>query len=132
MTNEIKATVEEIFESNFLHVVKFGYNGIKLSMMSLELPNIQIGDKVLLSVKPTHISLSKLYPSKTTISNILLSEVIDVQNGEVLSVILLKMGESLLESIVTLEASKKLNIKKGDKIYALVKSSELFVKEVLK
>jgi len=132
MTNEIHARVEEIFESDFLHVVKFDYDGIKLSMMSLELPNIQIGDKVLLSVKPTHISLSKLYPSKTTISNILLSEVIDVQNGEVLSVILLKMGESLLESIVTLEASKKLNIKKGDKIYALVKSSELFVKEVLK
>ena len=130
MTNEIKATVEEIFESDFLHVVKFGYNGIKLSMMSLELPNIQIGDKVLLSVKPTHISLSKLYPSKTTISNILLSEVIDVQNGEVLSVVLLKAGESMLESIITLEASKKLEIKKGDKVYALFKSSELFVKEV--
>ena len=130
MINEIKATVEEIFESNFLHVVKFGYNGIKLSMMSLELPNMQIGDKVLLSVKPTHISLSKLYPSKTTISNILLSEVIDVQNGEVLSVVLLKMGESMLESIITLESSKKLEIKKGDKVYALFKSSELFVKEV--
>ncbi len=130
MTNEIKATVEEIFESNFLHVVKFGYNGIKLSMMSLELPNIQIGDKVLLSVKPTHISLSKLYLPKTTISNMLLSEVIDVQNGEVLSVVLLKAGESMLESIITLESSKKLEIKKGDKVYALFKSSELFVKEV--
>ena len=130
MINEIKATVEEIFESDFLHVVKFGYNGIKLSMMSLELPNMQIGDKVLLSVKPTHISLSKLYPSKTTISNILLSEVIDVQNGEVLSVVLLKAGESMLESIITLESSKKLEIKKGDKVYALFKSSELFVKEV--
>ena len=132
MTNEILATVGEIFESDFLHVVKFDYDGVKLSMMSLELPNIQTGDKVLLSVKPTHISLSKLYPSKTTISNILLSEVIDIQNGEVLSMVLLKAGKSMLESIITLEASKKLGIEKGDKMYALIKSSELFVKKVLK
>ena len=132
MTNEIMATVEEIYESNFLHVVKFDFNGVKLSMMSLELPNIKKGDEVLLSVKPTHISLSKLYPSKTTISNILLSEVADVQNGDVLSMVLLKTGESVLESIVTLEASKKLCIEKGDKVYALIKSSEIFIKEVLK
>ncbi len=132
MTNEIKATVGEIFKSDFLHVVKFDYNGIKLSMMSLELPNMQIDDKVLLSVKPTHISLSKLYPTETTISNILSSEVIDVQNGEVLSMVLLKAGKSMLESIITLEASKKLGIEKGDKMYALIKSSELFVKKVLK
>ena len=132
MTNEIRATVKEIFESDFLHVVKFDYDSIKLSMMSLELPNIKKGDEVLLSVKPTHISLSKLYPSKTTISNILLSEVADVQNGDVLSMVLLETGESVLESIITLEASKKLCIEKGDKVYALIKSSEIFIKEVLK
>ncbi len=132
MTNEIKATVEEIFKSDFLHVVKFDYDGIKLSMISLELPNIQIGDKVLLSVKPTHVSLSKLYPSKTTISNILLSEVIEVKNGEVLSAVLLKIGESMLESIITLETSKKLALKAGDEVYILFNSSELFIKEVLK
>ena len=132
MTNEIRASVEEIYESDFLHVVKFDFNDAKLSMMSLELPNIKKGDEVLLSVKPTHISLSKLYPSKTTISNILLSEVTDVQNGDVLSMVLLETGESVLESIITLEASKKLDIKKGDKVYALIKSSEIFIKEVLK
>ncbi len=132
MTNEIRASVEEIYESDFLHVVKFDFNDAKLSMMSLELPNIKKGDEVLLSVKPTHISLSKLYPSKTTISNILLSEVTDVQNGDVLSMVLLKTGESVLESIITLEASKKLCIEKGDKVYALIKSSEIFIKEVLK
>ncbi len=132
MTNEIKATVEEIFKSDFLHVVKFDYDSIKLSMISLELPNIQIGDKVLLSVKPTHVSLSKLYPSKTTISNILLSEVIEVKNGEVLSAVLLKIGESMLESIITLETSKKLALKAGDEVYILFNSSELFIKEVLK
>ncbi len=132
MTNEIMAIVEEIYESDFLHVVKFDFNDAKLSMMSLELPNIKKGDEVLLSVKPTHISLSKLYPSKTTISNILLSEVADVQNGDVLSMVLLETGESVLESIITLEASKKLCIEKGDKVYALIKSSEIFIKEVLK
>ena len=132
MTNEIRAIVEEIYESDFLHVVKFDFNGVKLSMMSLELPNIKKDDEVLLSVKPTHISLSKLYPSKTTISNILLSEVADVQNGDILSMVLLKTGESVLESIVTLEASKKLGIEKGDKMYALIKSSEIFIKEVLR
>ena len=132
MTNVIRAVVEEIYESNFLHVVKFDYNGVKLSMMSLELPNIKIDDKVLLSVKPTHISLSKIYLSDTTISNILLSEVIEVKNGEVLSVIFLKIGQSIFESIITLESSKKLGLKMGDKVYALIKSSELFIKEVLK
>jgi len=132
MTNEIKAVVEKIYKSDFLHVVKFDCSGVKLSMMSLELPNIKEYDKVLLSVKPTHISLSKLYPSQTTISNILLSEVIDIQNGDVLSMVLLKTGESMIESIITLEASKRLDIKKSDKVYALVKSSELFIKEVLK
>ena len=128
MINEIRAIVKEIYESDFLHIVKFESNGIKLSMMSLELPNIKIGDEVLLSAKPTHISLSKAYLSKTTISNILLSEVIEVQNGEVLSVVLLKIGKSIFESIITLESSKKLDIKKGDKVYALIKSSELFIK----
>lgn len=130
--NEIKAKVKAIQERGFLHVVEFQIVSETLYMMGLELPDITTGDEVVLSVKPTHISLAKKYPEQTSISNILKSTIKEVKNGEVLSSITLKFEDSFFESIITTEASKKLNLKENDEVFMLIKSSDLFIKKVIK
>jgi molybdopterin-binding protein len=129
--NELKAKVKAIQEKGFLHVVEFQTVGEEVYMMGLELPDISIDDEVILSVKPTHISLALEYPKQTSISNILKAVVKEVKNGKVLSSITLEFEDSFFESIITSQASKRLGLKQGDKVYMLIKSSELFIKSTI-
>ena len=130
--NEIKAKVKNIQEKDFLNVVEFQHNDISFYMMGLELPDIENGDEVLLSVKPAHISLSKEFPRKSSISNIMFSKIKDIKNGEVLSSVVIEFEGNLFESIITSQASRKLNLQVNDEVYMLVKSSDLFIKRVIR
>ncbi len=129
--NILKAVVSKISGGDGLHVIEFDYHGEKLCMMGLELPSIKTGSKVLLSVKPTHLSLAKGDVENISMSNRIKAKIKEVQNGKILSKIVLDSGFDELESIVTLSSSLRIDLKKGDEVVMLVKASELFIKEVL-
>ncbi len=130
--NELKAIVSNIQSVDSLNIIQFDYAGIILTMMGLELPNIKIGSKVILSAKPTHIAIAKDFNGNISLSNIIKAKIKELNNGKLLSSIVLKIKEQItMQSIVTYNSSKRMNLKVADDVVMLIQASDLFIKEVL-
>jgi molybdopterin-binding protein len=130
--NNLIALVKEIKTSDNLNIVKFDYNGETLSMMSLGLSNdVKIGAKIKLSIKPTNVVVVKDFKGESSCSNQLSAKVIHVQNGELLSSLKLQLHDTTLESIITKDASDKINIHVDDIVTVFIKENELSIVEIL-
>lgn len=126
------AKVTQIDNCESLNIVKFECNSQTLTMMSLDLdPRIKDGVKVRLSVKPSHVAIAKNFSGDVSYSNILDTTIISCKNGQLLSSVKLKYFDTTLESIITLNSSKRMDLKEGDKVFAFIKASELSIGEII-
>lgn len=126
------ATVSQIQRCDSLHIVKFDFMGEVLSMMSLELNDkIQVGTKVKLVAKPTHIAIAKKFSGDISYSNQLKCTIKSIKNGELLSSIKLEISGIVLESIITVASSKRLDLNVDDTVTAFIKASELSIRELM-
>ncbi len=131
MSNLI-ARVSKIQSCDSLHIVSFECNTQTLSMMSLDISdNIKVGTKVKLTAKPSHIAVAKEFHGDISYSNQLSTTIESIDNGQLLSSIKLSFFDTILESIITLNSSKRMNLKVGDKVTAFIKASELSISEVI-
>jgi len=130
--NSIKAIVSKITGNQELNILEFDFKGTLLSMMALELPsNIKVGTTVVLGAKPSHITIAKDMNIEISYSNKLQSKIVDLIEGEFLCNVIMCSDETKIESLITKKTMLAMNLKKGDKVVTLIKSSELFIKEVL-
>lgn len=126
------ATVKQIEKYENLHIVKFDCNAQSISMMSLDLSDrVQVGSKVKLVIKSSHILIAKNFTGNLSTTNQLETTIKSCENGKLLSSVKLDFFDTTLESIITLNASKKMNLKTGDKVIALINESEISIDEVL-
>ena len=131
MSNFI-ATIKKINSVDNLNIVEFDFNGITLKMMSLDLnDDVQIGKKVRLLVKPTNISLAKNLVGEISLSNQIVATIQSLENGQLLTSVILKINDTLLESIITVDSSKRMNLQIGEVVTILIKASNLSIGEVL-
>ncbi len=130
--SKLIATIKKINNIDNLNIVDFDFFGNNLKMMSLDLSsNIQIGKKVRLSVKPSNISIAKNFTGEISLSNQLVAIIQNIENEELLSSVSLKISDFLLESIITVDSSKRMNLQIGDEVKILIKASNLSIEEVL-
>jgi len=130
--NTLVTTVIKIDNIDNLNIVKFDFSNQTLSMMSLDLSDdIKIGTKVKLITKPSYIAIAKEFSGILSYSNQLKAKIKDIENGKLLSSVKLQIEEFVLESIITFESSKKMDLKVGDEVTAFIKASELSILKVL-
>jgi len=130
--NTLIATVTKIDNIDNLNIVNFDFSDQTLSMMSLDLSDdIKIGTKVKLITKPSYIAIAKEFSGILSYSNQLKAKIKELENGKLLSSVKLQIEEFVLESIITFESSKKMDLKEGDEVTAFIKASELSILKVL-
>jgi len=130
--SKLIATIKKINNIDNLNIVDFDFFGNNLKMMSLDLsPNVQIGKKVKLSVKPTNISIAKNLLGDISLSNKLVAIIQNVENGKLLCSLSLKIYDVLLESIITVDSSKRMNLQIGDEVSIFIKASDLSIEEII-
>ncbi|MEA3330746.1 MAG: TOBE domain-containing protein [Campylobacterota bacterium] len=130
--SQIVARVREIESVDNLNIVKFDFYKEQLTMMSLELnDNIKIGTKVKLGIKSTHIVIAKSFSGIISYSNQIKAKIVSCENGKLLSSIKLLVEGVILESIITRESSKTMDLKVGDDVTLMIKASELSIVEIL-
>jgi len=130
--NRFIAQVVEIKNCDNLHIVKFALFRDELSMMSLDInENIGVGTKVELIVKPTHVAIAKDFSGEVSYSNRLPCTVESINNGELLSSVKLDFHGIILESIITLNAVNRMDLRVGDSVTAFIKASDLSIGEVV-
>ena len=130
--SQIIATIKKIHNIDNLNIVEFDFFGKTLKMMSLDLnKNVQIGKKVKLAVKPTNISIAKNLFGEISLSNQIVVNIKNVENGQLLSSIILEVNDTTFESIITADSSKRMNLQKNEQVTILIKASDLSIMEVL-
>ena len=130
--SRLKATIVSIETVENLNIVKFSFNNTILTMMSLDLnSDIKIGTKVSLAIKPTHVAIAKDFNGIVSYSNQINTIINDIDNGKLLSSIKLGINDTIIESIITVESSQKMNLKVGDSVIALIKASEISIQGIV-
>lgn len=129
--NTLEAQISKIDRLDNLTIVKFNYNQTCLSMMSLGLKDIEIGSKVILNINASHIAIAKDLKGDISLSNIFNCVINELDKGELLSSIKLKIDDDYLTSIITTNSVNRMNLKINDKVQALVKASEISIKKVI-
>jgi len=130
--NRFVATVFSIESIQNLNIVKFNFFDEILTMMSLNLnSNITVGANVELTLKATHITIAKKFNGLISDSNQLPAKIKSLNNGELLSSVELIVHNTTLESIITLQDSKKMNLKIDDDITIFINPSELSIISII-
>ncbi|XPV68523.1 MAG: TOBE domain-containing protein [Halarcobacter sp.] len=130
--NEIVATISQIDNIDNLNIVQFEFNNQTLKMMSLDLnDNIVKNQKVILTVKPTHIAIGKNFSGELSYSNQIKATIDDIEKGELLVNVISKVAGINLQSIITASSANRMNLKKEDEIILLIKASDISILDVI-
>lgn len=130
--SQLVATIKKINSVDNLNIVEFDFDGITLKMMSLDLDKeIQINKKVKLSVKSSNVIIAKNLLGEISLSNQLVATIQSIENGELLSSVILKVNKTTFESLITVDSSKRMNLQVGEEVQILIKASNLSIGEVL-
>jgi len=130
--NQIKAIITQIDTVDTLNIVKFNFQGNALTMMSLDLnEEVSVGKEVILGIKPTHIAIGKGHIGLVSYTNQIQATIISCKNGQLLSSIKFSVNDIVLESIITLESTHRMNLKIDDDVIMMLKASELSILKVL-
>jgi molybdopterin-binding protein len=52
-----------------------------------------------------------------------------VRLGEVMAHVLVSVGENVIESVITRTSAEELNLKQGDTVYVVIKSTEVMIRK---
>jgi molybdopterin-binding protein len=61
--------------------------------------------------------------------NQLSGKVKDVQIGDIMAHVVVKVGNNLIESVITRNSAEELKLKKGDSVKVVVKSTEVMIQK---
>lgn len=129
--NEFKGVVSKINSLDSLNIIEFYFYDTILYMMGLDLDYIKVGNEVILTIKASNISIAKDLKGQISLSNSIKSKIIKLNMGKLLTSLSLQHKETIFTSTITTKSTKKMNLKIGDDISAMFKSSELSIKKVL-
>lgn len=130
--NSINVIVKQINSYDGVNVVEFDFNKSTLFMMGLELPvGIKEGTRVILGVKPSHVTIAKSYNLEVSYSNKIKATIIDIVEGQLLCNVIMFINNTKIESLITKKTKDNMHLRVDDKVTVLMKSSELFIKEIL-
>lgn len=130
--NRFIATVVDIHTHSSLNLIDLDYEGVGLTMSTLELPDfIKSGSRLEIGVKPSHIAIAKNLTGEISFSNRLQTEIIEIEQGKLLSSIICQNSSDLFEVIITTSSLERMRLQKQDGVELLIKASELFVTRFL-
>jgi molybdopterin-binding protein len=71
------------------------------------------------------------YPLPMTLSarNRLEGKVVEIQLGGVMAHVVIRAGENLIESVITRRSAEEMKLKVGDKVSAVIKSTEVMLEK---
>lgn len=128
MINEIYAKVTRVITKDNLSFIKFKSFEKEFSMLSLSV-NLGINDEVTISFKPSSVAIAKGNLGLLSYSNQIKTNISNLEIGEILTSIKANFYDFKLESLISTNSAKRLNLELNDEITMLIKATDVFVKE---
>ncbi len=132
--NKLRGRITGIESNDHLSLVDVEVSGDAFTATLLETPEdspyLQVGNEVDVLFKETEVSLAKGLSGLISLRNRVNTIVKSVRGGVILSEVVLDYRGQSLSSIITTRSIKRLDIKAGDEIEAMVKANEVTLMEV--
>lgn len=129
--NRLYGTIKKIQHAGTINRVVADCSGVPLTCVTLDLAlHFKEGNRVAIVFKETEVALATGGELAISISNMLECRVESMEEGEILAEVTLSFGREQFASIITTDSLRRLGIKAGDKVTALVKANEVSLEEV--
>lgn len=129
--NKIKVTITNIEEHDGITKISSFFGTHNLVAITLELwQNIKVGDEAYFVFKETEVGIGKNFQGEISFPNMLDGKVIDIDEGKLLSKVVIEMENLKISSIITTSAIKKMNLKINDTVKAFIKATEISIEEI--
>ena len=129
--NTIYGTIESIKEGAINSEVTLSVADEKLVITltneSVESMQCKIGEKAYALIKSSSILVAKEKPERISARNILKLKVDEVKIGTINVELIMSSSSEKIAAQITKESTEKLNIKAGQEIYAIIKSSHIIL-----
>jgi len=126
--NQLSVKVIHIQQVETLYYLTCQLGKQHIYILILELnPNIEVNSQIRVSIKSTNIVLSKEKKALNSFDNLLIGQILAIENGQILSSISLDLEGFKIESIVTVSASKRMNLQINSKISLLFNASDVSI-----
>ncbi|BBO18348.1 molybdenum-binding protein [Candidatus Brocadia pituitae] len=131
MANRLCGTIVNITQGQIHAHVQILWKEIPLSVVitraSCEDMHLLVGDTISVLVKGTDIMIAKAFTGMLSARNMARGMIRQIIQGDVLSKIFVESQGDMLHAIITNASLKEMNIKEGDDVIAIVKSTELIL-----
>lgn len=132
--NKLRGRITRIESNDHVSLVDVDVSGDIFTATLLETPDdapyLKVGNVVDVLFKETEVSLAKGLTGLISLRNRVQTTVKLVRSGVILSEVVLDYRGQPISSIITTGSIKRLDIKPGDEVEALVKANEVTLMEV--
>lgn len=132
--NKLRGRITAIESNDHVSLVDIEVSGDSFTATLLETPEdapyLKVGNAVEVLFKETEVSLAKNLSGLISLRNRMQATVKLVRGGAILSEVVLDYRGQPVSSIVTTRSIRRLDIRPGDAIEALVKANEVSLMEV--
>lgn len=132
--NKLRGRITHIESNDHVSLVDVEVMGDSFTATLLETPEdaayLKIGNAVEVLFKETEVSLAKGLSGLISLRNRMHTTVKQVRGGVILSEVVLDYRGRQISSIITTRSIKRMDIKAGDEVEALVKANEVTLLEV--
>ena len=132
--NKLRGRIAKIESNDHVSLVDVDVMGDIFTATLLETPDdapyLRVGNVVDVLFKETEVSLAKGLSGLISLRNRLNTTVRQVRSGVILSEVVLDYRGHTISSIITTRSIKRLDIKPGDEVEAMVKANEVTLMEV--
>ena len=131
--NRLRGQISGIESNGHVSLVDVKVGGDTFSAILLEAPQsasyLKVGNTVQVLFKETEVSLAKNLSGQISLRNRMTATVKQIRHGEILSEVLLDYHGLAIVSIITSRSVRRLELKEGDAVEALVKANEVSLME---
>ncbi|HQS58024.1 MAG: hypothetical protein B7Y56_03660 [Gallionellales bacterium 35-53-114] len=132
--NKLRGRITHIESNDHVSLVDVDVMGDSFTATLLETPDdaayLKIGNVVEVLFKETEVSLAKGLSGLISLRNRMHTTVKQVRGGVILSEVVLDYRGRQISSIITTRSIKRMDIKAGNEVEALVKANEVTLLEV--
>ena len=132
--NRLRGRIISIESNDHVSLVDVDVSGDTFTATLLETPDdasyLRLGNAVDVLFKETEVSLAKGLSGLISLRNRMNTTVKLVRSGVILSEVMLDYRGQQISSIITTRSIKRMDIKAGDEVEALVKANEVTLMEI--
>lgn len=131
MAGRLPGTIINITQGQIHAHVQILWKDIPLSVIvtraSCEDMHLTTGDTITVIIKGTDVMLAKSFSGMLSARNKAVGVVKQIIHGDVLSKIIVESQGDMLHAIITNTSLKEMDLRNGDEVMAIVKSTELIL-----